>query len=167
MFRRLDFFFRPFWPCSGSCILISSGLFGHLKAAALFFFGRFGYVQSAAFLSFLAVFAMFRRLHYHFFRPFWPCSGGCIFIISGRIWLCCDRCIFIVVGPLRHVQAAAVLLLLAVLAMFRRLDLKYFRPFCPCSEGCIFIISGRFGHVQAAPFLLFLAVLAMFRRLHY
>ena len=28
--------------------------------------------------------AMFRRLHFYYFRPFWPCSGGCIFIIFGR-----------------------------------------------------------------------------------
>ena len=50
-----------------------------------------------------------------------------------------------------YVQAAAFLLFLAVLAIFRQLHSGW---------------SGRFGRDLTAAFLLFSAVLAMFRRLH-
>ena len=165
-FRRLHFYvFPPFWPCSGSCIFITSGPFGHLKTAALFYF-----------------------------RPFWLCSVGCIFIISGCFGLF-QAAAFFFSGRFGHVQGAAFLLfpavfgyvataafllLLAALTTFRRLHFYYFWLFWPCSVGrvffflsfcrysggCIFILSGRFGHAQAAAFLLYLADLAMFRRLH-
>ena len=116
-FKRLHFcYFPPYWPCSGGCIFVIFGLFGHVQAAAF----------------------------YHF-RPFWPCSGGCIFVIFGRFG---------------HVQAAAFLLFSAVLAMFRRLHFYYCWPFWPCSGGCVFISSGHFSHVEAAAFLLLSAVLA-------
>ena len=118
------------------------------------------------FVLFLAGLAMFKRLHFHYFRPFWPYSGGCIFISSGCFG---------------HVQTAGFLLLLAVLAMLRRLHFLfsavlamfsrprfyYFWLFCPCSGGCIFLTPGRFGHIQTAAFLLFVANLAMFRQLHF
>ena len=116
-------FFGYFDRVQAGAFLFLLALLAILRRLHFFVFGRFGYVQSAAFLLFLAVLAMFRRLHFSFFRPFPPCSGGCIFIISSRIWLCCDRCHFIFVGRFGHVQAAAFLLLLAILAMFRRLDL--------------------------------------------
>ena len=99
-------------------------------------FGRFGHVQTAAFLLFSAILAIFRRVHflllsailamfrqlqfYHFW-PFWPCSDGCICIIFGHFG---------------HVQAAAFVLFLPILAMLTRLYLDIF--------------LGRFGHDQAA-----------------
>ena len=96
--------------------------------------------------------AMFRWLHFHYFRPFWPCSGSCIFIIFSHFGHIQTGAFFIIVGNFGHVQAAAVLSLLAVLAMFKRLRLYYFRPCWPRSGGCICIILARFGHVQAAAF---------------
>ena len=90
----------------------------------------------------MGIFPMFRRLCFHYFWPFWPLSGSCIFII---------------VGHFGHIQAAAFFFLV-VLAMFRRLHLYYFWPFWPHSGGCSFVIFGAFGHVEGAAFLLFLAV---------
>ena len=92
--------FLPFWPCSGGSICITSGRFGHLQAAAFFFFRLFWRCSVGCVFFFLAVLAMFRRLHYFFlaivamfrqldfyvFRPFWPCSGGCTFYYFWPFW---------------------------------------------------------------------------------
>ena len=93
--------------------------------------GHFGNVQAAAFLLCLAVLATFRRLHFYYPPAFWPCLGGCIFVIFGCFG---------------YVQAAAFLLSSAVMAMFRWVHFYYLPPFLPCSGACILIIFGLFGH---------------------
>ena len=116
VFGQLHFYcFFPFWPFSGGCIFIISGHFGRFRAATfLLFFLHFGRFRAAAFLLFPAILAVFGRLHFYYFRPFWPFSGGCIFIISGHF------------GRFR---AAAFLLFPAILAVFGRLHFYCFWPF--------------------------------------
>ena len=57
---------------------------------------------------------MFHRLRFCYFRPFWPCSRGRIYIILGHFG---------------HVQGVAFLLLWAVRPMFGRLHCYHYRPF--------------------------------------
>ena len=126
-------------PCSGAGILI--------------FFGRFGHIQAVALLSFPAVLAIFRPLLFYYFRLFWPCSGGCPSLLSGRFDEVQTAAFFIISSLFGLVQEAALLF--------------FFGRFWPCLGSCIFIVVGRFGHVQAAAFSLFLAALPIFRLLHF
>ena len=74
-------------------------------------------------MAIMAIMALW--LHFFFdFGPFWPFSGGCIFMTFGRFG---------------HVEVAASFLFLAVLAIVGRLH--------------FFIIVCRFGHFQTAAFL--------------
>ena len=126
---------------------------GHFRAAAFLLFsaGFRPLLGSCIFIFSRPFLAIFRQLHCSYFRPLWPFSAGCIFII------------FSLFG---HFQAAAFLVFSGVLTPFRQLHFHYFPPFWPFSDGCIFIIFGRFGHFRAA-FLLFSAGLDIFGRLHF
>ena len=139
--RRLHFrCFRPLRLFSVGCILRMLGHFSHF--------------QSAPFLSFPAVYAIFGWLHFYNFQSFRPISVGCILIIFSRL------------GQFR---LAAFLLLSAVVAIFLWLFFHYFRPFLgifgclhfycfrpvwPSLLGSSFIIFGRFGHFWSAAFAL-------------
>ena len=105
-----------------------------LFSAILAIFGRHLYYLTA-------VFAIFRQLHSHYFRLFWPFRGPIIFIFF---------------AVFSHFWAAAFLLFSAVLASFGRLQLYYFRPFWPFFGTYIFIVFNVVRHFPATAVLIFL-----------
>ena len=130
--RRLHFdYSRSYWPLSGGCFFFVIGHFGHLLAPAFLLFsavlGSFSKLQFYYFRPFLGI---FRRLHLDHSRPYWPLSGGCIFLFFFRpFWAVSGSSIFIISGRVGHFWVAAFLLSLAVSAHFGRLHFYYFRPF--------------------------------------
>ena len=72
IFRRLYFYyFWPFWVFGQLYFYYFRPFWGLLGGYMSNIFGRLGHFQATAFLSFLAVLAIFRWMHFYFFRPFW------------------------------------------------------------------------------------------------
>ena len=86
MFRRLQLcHFRPLCPSLGGFVFIIIGGLTVIRRVPFRVFRRFGHVVAAALLLLLSAFlAMFKRLHFCYFGPFGPCSGGCNFISCGH-----------------------------------------------------------------------------------
>ena len=133
MFRRLHFYY--FWflgDVEAAAFLFVLAILGMFRRLQFDCFWPFGRCSGTAFYHF-TLFWQFRGVRFSYFRPFCPCSRGCIYITMGHFG---------------HVCALAFFLFWAILAMFTRL------------HGINF---GRFGHAEAAAFCVLWAVWAMFR----